>query len=108
MPYTSRLELRNAHRGYAAKRASISSRYTRSWRRRAVRNGSVLDVRQHAIDDQRADAHAGFVELRQRAGGFLDRQPLGDQHQHEAGRAAADQAGAQLAQAIEPARRATS
>ena len=56
---------------------------------------------QHPVHDQPADAHAGVVELGQRPGGLLDRQTLGDQHQHERGGPSADQAGPQRLQAVE-------
>ena len=59
-------------------------------------------LRQHAVDDEGADAHAGLVELGQRPGGFLDRQPLGDEHEDERRDARADQPGAKLAQPFEP------
>ena len=101
-PYTSDSSCGTRTIGCAANRRPISSRYTRSWRCRALRNGSERACRQHPIDDQRRHSHAGLVELFERARGFLDRQPLRNQHQHEPGGASADQTRAQVAQPVEP------
>ena len=57
--------------------------------------------RQHAIDDHAADRHAGFLQLLDGARGLFDRQPLGDQHQHEGADPRAQQPGAELAQVFE-------
>ena len=64
--------------------------------------------RQHAIDDHAADRHAGFLQLLDRARGLFDRQPLGDEDEHEGADPRAEQPGAELAQVSRGARPARS
>ena len=98
-----RRQLRHAHarvRGEAAiDLVEIDLLPDRAARRR---NGSGLVAGSTRLTTRPPIVTPASSQLLDRPRGFLDRQPLGDQHQHERARARAEQPRAELAQPLEP------